>query len=291
MMCNQSQLHAILSNERETYRSLVQNASTNLGEILAANPRLEANDLLDSPTFVPAFREFQTLTADLKRGVGVVPGEVMFKMYDTFGLREEIIERLAEVENLQLDRDGFKRCLAQARRRTKGLFTADTVSPVDADSITNGLVYTENEIKYNYRFNWATREYMTPRIRVKVLRVQSVGSAEERLFDVVLDQSAFYPEGGGQESDTGTILKEKNKLVSSIRVESVRMGRGGVLVHSVRIGGDDTGLEMGDWVELVIDNKLRTSKIFNHTGRDELIIFLFFFNIPFYSYPFAKCMR
>lgn len=268
MMCNQTKLQTILSNERETYRSLVQNASSDLANILAANPRLEANDVLDSPGFVPAFREFQELTKNLKKGQGVVPGEVIFKMYDTFGLREEIIERLAEVENLQLDKTGFERCLANARGRTKGLFMpGDITSSEDSDAITNGLAYTENELKYNYRFNWATREYMTPRIRVKVLGVQPVGSsAEDRLFDVVLDQSAFYPEGGGQESDQGTIVKEKNKLVSSIRVESVRMGRGGVLVHSVRIGGDDTSLEKGDWVELVIDNKLRTAKIFNHTG-------------------------
>lgn len=274
MMCNQTQLQAILSNERATYRSLMQNASGELAEILAANPRLEANDVLDSPAFVPAFREFQALTAYLKRGEGVVSGEIMFKMYDTFGLREETVERLAEVENLQLDTAGFKLCLAQARGRTKGLFTASSgVESGDIDSITNGLAYTENELKYNYRYNWATREYMTPRIRVKVLGVQPVGPPDERLFEVVLDQSAFYPEGGGQESDQGTMVKEKNKLVSSIRVESVRMGRGGVLVHSVRIGGDDTCLEKGDWVELVIDNKLRTAKIFNHTGMVERIWF------------------
>lgn len=270
MMCNQSQVQAILLNERDTYRSLVQNASADLAGILAANPRLEAHDVLDSAAFVPAFREFQALTSNLKRGEGVVSGEVIFKMYDTFGLREEMVERLAEIEDLHLDRQGFDKCLAQARNRTKGLFATSESTIGDGDSITNGLAYTENELKYNYRYNWATREYMTPRIRVRVLRVQAVGPPEERLFEVVLDQSAFYPEGGGQESDHGTILKEKNKLVSSIRVESVRMARGKVLVHSVRIGGDDTSLTEGDWVELVIDNKQRTSKIFNHTGEHGL---------------------
>lgn len=257
------QIQQILRHEHEVYRSLLADAAADVGEILAANPRLEEHDVVDAAGFVPAHRALRAFRASSAANDDRMPGELMFKLYDTYGLREETIERLAEVENMRIDRAGFTRCLQTARARTKGTFAGAANVAANAGISLNGLPDTENELKYNYRFNFATREYYSPRIRAEVLAVHRVGDS---MYDVVLDQSTFYPEGGGQESDRGQMVKEKNKLVSSAQVEHVRMAHGARVVHRVAVP-EDGWLRVGDIVELKQDSKRRTACTLNHTGK------------------------
>lgn len=261
------QIQQILRHEHEVYRSLLANAASDVTEILASNRLLEEHDVVDAAGFVPAYRELQSLRPSFTDAV--MPGELMFKLYDTYGLRIEAIERLAEVEGLQLDRGGFEACLHQARARTKSTFAASAVAAAgdqNGEPWLSDLPYTENELKYNYRFNFATREYYSHKIRAKVLAFQRIHVGDDSLtFDVVLDQSTFYPEGGGQESDRGELLKERNKVVSSAQVEHVRMARGRVVVHRVTVP-DENWLQVGELVELVQDSKRRTTCTLHHTA-------------------------
>lgn len=262
MQRNLPQLQQILRHEHEVYRALLADSAANVSEILASNPRLEEQDVVDAAGFAPAYRELQSLRASMTDNV--ISGDFMFKLYDTYGLREEAIERLAEVEQMSLDRERFHECLREARARTKSTFAESTTVDRSAETAFAGLAYTENELKYNYRFNFATREYYSPKIRVDVLAVHRVDKSG-LLYDVVLDQSTFYPEGGGQESDRGQLIKEKNKLTSSALVEHVRSMRGGVIVHRVLMP-ETNWLCAGDVVELVQDSKRRTACTLHHTA-------------------------
>lgn len=261
------QIQQILRHEHEVYRSLLTNAATDVSDILASNRMLEEHDVVDAAGFVPAYRELQSLRSTFTDAV--MPGEVMFKLYDTYGLQTETIERLAEVECLKLDRSGFEACLQKTRERTKSTFSANAIAVAgdqNGESWLSDLPSTENELKYNYRFNFATREYYSHKIRAKVLAFQRINVSHDSLmFDLVLDQSTFYPEGGGQESDRGELLKERNKVVSSAQVDHVRMARGGVVVHRVTVP-EENWLQVGDLVELVQDSKRRTTCTLNHTA-------------------------
>lgn len=269
------QIQQILRHEHETYRALISDAATDLRDILAVNPLLDEDDAIETAGFVPAYRELKALrtVAGQMTDVPEMSGDVMFKLYDTYGLRDGTIERLAEAERWRLDWNGYEACKKLARERTKNAFTANGVAGKLHTNRENAIILnknmpsTENELRYNYRFNFATREYYSPRVRVQVLAVHCVDAAA-LLYDVVFDQSTFYPEGGGQDSDTGRLAKEKNKAVASgAHVEHVRNERSGsaVVVHRVRMPDADW-LDVGDMVELILDRKNRTACTLNHTG-------------------------
>lgn len=294
------QIQQILRHEHETYRALLADAATDLRDILAANPLLEEQDVVEAAGFVPAYRELKELrsacAAAQREILPEMPGDVMFKLYDTYGLRDEAIERLGQAERWRLDWTGFEECKQRARERTKNAFSATTAEAGNrgnAIALNRNLPDTENELRYNYRFNFATREYYSPRVRVQVQAVHCV-DADALLYDIVFDQSTFYPEGGGQDSDIGRLAKEKNKAASSgARVEHVRSERDGrIVVHRIRMPELDW-LDVGDMVELIVDGKRRTACTLNHTGTvfDYYVKLNLMFRNGLCSHAFTKRLR
>lgn len=268
------QIQQILRHEQDVYRQLLAGVAAESAAILASNRQLDELDIIDSAGFVPAFKELRA--AKLAVG-GIVSGELMFKLYDTYGLRDETIERLADVEGLRLDRGGFERCMQEARARTKSTFALNATTSNDDDDdfvkANKRISATENELKYNYRFNFAKREYYSPRVRVQVVAVRRVGSrtptagsGDGILYDIVLDQSLYYPESGGQESDGGRIVKVDNSAGEASIVKHVRLVGGDVVVHRVVVPQEDW-LRVGDFVDLEIDAAKRTACTLHHTGR------------------------
>lgn len=260
MSRNLGQIQQIVSNEQELFRSLLASSSSELKEILHSNPTLEENDVIDFPGFIPAYKE---LMATIKPHDRMMSGKLMFKLYDTYGLNEEAIERLGEAGNLALDGTGFTEHLAEARRRTKSLFqnTSSTATDILRLLSLPGVATTENELKYNYKFNYHLKEYVLPVIKSKVVAVET---RENGTVRVVLDQSTFYPDSGGQECDRGQMIKSRDDEEDFIfEVESVNVAQG-LVVHDGRMVKGH--LATGDTVELIIDAKRRTGNIQNHTA-------------------------
>lgn len=270
------QIQQILRHEHELYAALLRDSAADVRELLASQPQL--GELLDvaveAPGFVPAFRELRALRGRFVDDA-VMPGEVAFKLYDTYGLRAETIERLAEAEGLRFDGEAFAEQLGRARARTRSTFAAGDDADGDDDRWLAGLPSTENELRYNYRFNFATREYYAPKVCVQVLAVKAVDSTTtpsvdgvpppRHWCDVVLDQSNFYPESGGQQSDRGQMLK-RSAGDAAVDVEHVRTARGGlVVVHRVAVPQPDW-LRPGDMVELQLDGGRRTACTLHHTA-------------------------
>lgn len=257
---NLGQIQQIVRNEQELFRSLLASSSSELKEILNSTPTLEENDVIDFPGFIPAYKD---LMATIKPHDRVMPGKLMFKLYDTYGLNEEAIERLGEAGNLALDRTGFTECLAEARRRTKNMFqnTSNTATDVLKLLSLPGVGATENELKYNYKFNYYLHKYVLPEIKSKVVAVEERENGSVR---VVLDQSSFYPDSGGQECDRGQLIKSRDDEDDVIfEVESANIANG-LVVHDGRMLKGQ--LATGDIVELIIDAKRRTGNIQNHTA-------------------------
>lgn len=260
MSRNLGQIQEIINNEQELFRSLLASSSSELKEILHSNPTLEENDIIDFPGFIPAYKE---LMATIKPHDRLMSGKLMFKLYDTYGLNEEAIERLGEAGNFALDRTGFAECLSEAKRRTKSLFQNTSNPATDVLKLLSlpGVAPTENELKYNYKFNYNLHEYVLPVIKAKVVVVEERENGSVR---VVLDQSTFYPDSGGQECDRGQLIKSRDNEEDVIfEIESVNVAQG-VVVHDGRIVQGQ--LVAGDTVELIIDTKRRTGNIQNHTA-------------------------
>jgi alanyl-tRNA synthetase len=138
---------------------------------------------------------------------GVVPGDEAFRLYDTHGIPPDFIEDMIESRRLTLDRDGFDRAMEGQREkaRAKSTFKAGAAQDATweaADELKQAL---DKAADQNFR-GYEQTELNTQVLAAFDARHRSVDglAAGEHGF-VVLAQTPFYLESGGQVSDVGTI--------------------------------------------------------------------------------------
>lgn len=188
----------------------------------------------------------------------------MFRLYSTFGFDYDLLEKLAAIENMELNKADYEQKLLE----NKMLFNEKHLTD-DQISILDNIITqtTDNELKYDYTFNVTNNTYKIDPTKSKIL---SLIDGEETILTtkglqcqkvkVVLNQSPFYYESGGQEADTGFITKNKVKF----QLESLT-NRKNCLIHEITLNKDET-LNVGDEVQLHVDSYKRTANIRNHTA-------------------------
>lgn len=205
------------------------------------------------------------------RGERVVPGESAFRLYDTFGLPLEITRDVAEESGLTVDEEGFHAALEAQRARARA---AETFEAVDEESLQiyrdllEGLrreeVLGSDGVAYD---PYSTTELETG--LAAILRDgRPVTSAQEGdRVEVILQETCFYVESGGQVSDTGFIVAYPDgaeEPVWEIVVEDMRQPIPGLVVHvgAVRMGEP----RVGDSVWALVDYERRMDIARNHTA-------------------------
>ena len=121
---------------------------------------------------------------------GLVPGDDLFKLHDTFGFHVELVKELAEEAGVKLDTAGFERAMQGQRARSKKEWSSGPV--VKGSSEKTEFV--------GYDCDEADTEIM------------SFAQLPDGLYEVVLRKSPFYAEMGGQVGDTGRIIGEGFEL-------------------------------------------------------------------------------
>ena len=140
-------------------------------------------------------------------GNGVVPGDAAFKLYDTFGLPRDFIEDMVEDRKLRLDQEGFERAMEAQREkaRAKSAFKG-AAAKNDAWTYREGLDAELAGIGEN-----VFRGYDVTHLNTQIVAMfgadqdqrESLSAGDEGY--VVLAETPFYVESGGQVSDAGTI--------------------------------------------------------------------------------------
>jgi alanyl-tRNA synthetase len=187
-------------------------------------------------------------------GGGPIPGEIAFHLYETFGLPLDFMVDAARDAGVAFDETGFDAAKeaeqARARASWKG-GAQKSASPVFRDlSKTIFLGYKQNVV------NGA---------EVLAIVKDGVGVPAAKAGDaveVVLDQTSFYADSGGQAGDTGTFTSaDGNTIVAEIEgcVAPVQ----GVRAHKALLKQD---LAVGDHVRTVVDGERRNAIRRNHTG-------------------------
>ncbi len=126
-------------------------------------------------------------------GRGEIAGEDAFVLYDTHGLPLDLIRDMALGQGLAVDQDGFERCMAEQKERSRASASFQQES--------EALAWTEVSPGPDSEF----LGYETTRVEgARVRRVTGTGSGDEPLL-VVLDRTPCYGESGGQVGDTGTL--------------------------------------------------------------------------------------
>ena len=178
----------------------------------------------------------------------VIPGEVIFKLYDTFGFPMDLTGDIARERELTLDEEGFEREMQAQRERARSAsaFGMDYNSLVKVDSDTAFLGYqgTSGSGKIIALFKAGQA-------------VDSLGEGEEGV--VVLDQTPFYAESGGQVGDCGFL--EGAGVRFDVR-DTTKAG-GAFLHHGVAVKG---GLSVGTSVKAEVDASVRQATALNHSA-------------------------
>lgn len=249
---NSSQICQVIAHEADIFNTLVSNVSSDIKQILYNDSTIDELDVISFPGFIHAYKELKKINGSC------MPGDIMFKLYDTYGLPMEIIEKLAAANKLQLNHNGFNEHMQMTRNRTKNIIANDGTKEATI-KINVSLPPTDNSLKYLYNFNSKTLEYDVPIIDdAKILHIEQV---TDNNFNVILNKSSFYNESGGQESDHGEIIT--NDIVFNVNNVSEHNG---CLIHSGQFVDANKKFAIGDSVTLRINNKRRTANILNHTG-------------------------
>ncbi|HBP5565149.1 alanine--tRNA ligase [Pseudomonas aeruginosa] len=178
----------------------------------------------------------------------VIPGNVVFKLYDTYGFPVDLTNDIARERELTIDEDGFEREMEAQRERAR----ASSAFGMDY----NSLVKVDGETRF--------LGYQGVSGAGQIVALFRDGQAVERLEEgeegvVVLDQTPFYAESGGQVGDSGYL--EAAGVRFDVR-DTTKAG-GAHLHHGVVAEG---GLSVGAAVKAEVDASVRQATALNHSA-------------------------
>ncbi|MBK7597045.1 MAG: alanine--tRNA ligase [Acidobacteria bacterium] len=192
----------------------------------------------------------------MKKSSGkVVAGADVFKLYDTYGLRYDLIDYVASQKGFTLDQEGFDAELEKQRRRARESWkggAAKQVSPLYKQIAEKGRsVFT----------GYGGTELSGAKVTALIKGGESVTQLKVGdKAEVVLDQTPFYAESGGQIGDTGVMENEDTRLL----VNDTLSPTSGVIAHQVEI--EQGTLKVGDSVNAHVDSERRSRTMANHTA-------------------------
>ncbi len=174
----------------------------------------------------------------------VLDGEVVFKLYDTYGFPLELTKEIAEDKGLTIDQKGFDRCMELQRERARSARSDDQSMSKQSVDLMN---FTKESEFVGYGKNENTS---------KVIGLFKNGEKVDELTDsgeVVFEETCFYAESGGQIYDTGLIFNDNTQLevIKVIKapfkqhLHTVKVNKGSVKVgdeFTLKINAEDRNL-------------------------------------------------
>ncbi|XP_049899416.1 alanine--tRNA ligase, mitochondrial [Epinephelus moara] len=200
---------------------------------------------------------------------GVFPASVAWSLHRDLGFPLDLVDLMLEDRGVQVDRQELDRLVAENQKVMSDLRSgAGSQLMLDVVSLANlqrlSVPHTDDTLKYQYRLE--EDRYAFPACRATVLALydgQGLVSevTEGQRCGVILDQTCFYSEQGGQSHDQGYFTRQGLQDVL-YPVEAVVLA-GGYVVHQVTAADS---LKTGDQVQLHLDQDHRLSCMVNHTA-------------------------
>jgi alanyl-tRNA synthetase len=200
-------------------------------------------------TLTEGYERLEDLVERTKESGGkIISGDEIFTLYDTYGFPYDISEEIVNRYNLQIDRDGFDRALAKQKERSKeGADFSGDIETIDLDELLS--VFKGYDL---YELKTRVKEIVKDGEVVNELK-----KGEEA--KVLLDETHFYAEAGGQVSDEGFIEFDGGLFI----VERVYIDKEGRYVHRGEL--EEGVLSEGQEVRAKVDVERRRSIMRNHT--------------------------
>ncbi|WP_171494282.1 alanine--tRNA ligase [Acinetobacter sp. TUM15071] len=219
-------------------------------ELAAQQARIEAQLLKEEEQFAKTLEQgLKLLEGELAQLKGkVIAGETVFKLYDTYGFPTDLTADIARERDLTIDEAGFEVEMAAQRQRARdaGKFAVDY----------NSIVKVEGETQFD-GYDATQGQGQIVAIYKDGVQVDEINEGDEAL--IVLNQTPFYAESGGQIGDTG-IFKNDTGI---FEVQDTKKS-GGAFVHQgiVTMGN----LKATQNVEATVKADIRAATARNHSA-------------------------
>ena len=177
----------------------------------------------------------------------VIPGDVVFKLHDTFGFPFDLTADIAREQDLKLDEAGFNKCMEEQVKNSKSA-SKFKGTQLDLSSIdeTKFLGYDRLNAEGKILGLWNDD-----------LRVDSAAADKE--YFLALDQTPFYAESGGQVGDQGKFSCSSG---SGQILDCIKQGK--IFLHTIKI--DEGAIKLGDKLKLAVAPDKRASAASNHSA-------------------------
>src|SRR6516225_9739729 len=175
-------------------------------ELTSDAPKIHAVIDAEEAAFAATLRTgtaiFDAAVGEVKRSGGTsLPGDQAFQLHDTYGFPIDLTLEMASEQGLAVDEDGFRRLMAEQRRRAKDDSQAKKTGNADISVFTE-LLERAGKVTFT-GYEHTTGEATVIGLLANGGSVPSASTGSQ--VEVVLDRTPFYAEGGGQLADTGVI--------------------------------------------------------------------------------------
>lgn len=203
--------------------------------------------------------EIQELHAEKK---SIIPGDLVFRLYDTYGFPSDLVEEIAREEGIDVDTSGFERAMAEQRSLSQKSWKGSGEEEIPE-------IYRRLDSR-GMKCKFLGYEVLSSNSKIiailkpgelnggKVKEVKQGQSGDK--IEVILDQSPFYGESGGQVGDTGMISNEHG----TIKIFNTLKYPESLIVHIGEIIEGTVSLE--DKVVASVDENRRNNTAHNHTA-------------------------
>ena len=182
----------------------------------------------------------------------VISGEDAFRLYDTYGFPIELTEEYAEEHNMTIDYEGFKAEMEAQRTRAR-----EARQDVGSMKVQDALL---GDVKEESTFVGYSQESLHTAVSIIIQDGELVEEASSGEVQIMLNETPFYAESGGQVADKGTITGEGVKAL----VKDVQKAPNGQNLHTVEVV--EGTLTKGQAVLAEISTDKRNSIVKNHTA-------------------------
>jgi alanyl-tRNA synthetase len=185
-------------------------------------------------------------------GHNQLPGEVIFKLYDTYGFPVDIVQDVVRDSSMRLDMAGFERAMDRQRARSRSVATFDQISEAYKGLSARGI--KPEFVGYDSLSGESE-------ILVMVADGNEISTAAEgQQVEVVTASTPFYAESGGQVGDTGKITAPgfEMEVIDTVKDPT------GLIIHKGNVLAGQ--IKKGQTVTLQVDRAKREATALNHTA-------------------------
>jgi alanyl-tRNA synthetase len=228
-------------------------------ELVRAQPLIEATLRQEETRFRQTLERGLKLLDEATAGLGegsTLPGETAFKLYDTYGFPYDLTEDALRAQGLQVDRAGFDAAMAEQKRAARAAWKGSGAK--GSDELWFDLAEEFGATEFT-GYAAEEGEGVVLAILKDGQRVDRAGVGEP--VELVVNQTPFYAESGGQVGDAGLATSEKG-LRGAITDTQKHLGR--LWAHLLTVEAGEVAV--GDAVHLTVDHTRRGAIRANHSA-------------------------